>query len=257
MFDPVAGPAALVIIGLVTAAIGVSVGASGLGGFLIPALLVAVLHLDPLTAVGHGLISFLVPGVIGAVSYGRRHDRPPGRLVLMLCAGTVPGLLLGRWVAATASTTALQVLLAGIVLAAGVLMLVSGGGDGGRATEPRAVGPAALGAGTVGGLSTVLAGVGGPLVTVPVLSAVGLAITPVVGAAMINSVFGVAIGAISLFGAITVDPLLLVIITGAQLIGVPIGVRLHDRLARRWLSPAVAVVAMLTAGWLLLRVLLR
>jgi uncharacterized membrane protein YfcA len=221
-------------------------------------MLIAVLAMDPVTAVAHGLLSFLLPGVLGAASYWRRRNRPSWFVAVLLCAGTVPGLLLGRWITLAATQRVLQIMLAAIVLAAGLVLVVSQRrrGDQGREPGNRVVAPAAASAGLVGGLSTVLAGVGGPLVTVPVLTAVGLDITPVVGAALLNSVFGVALGAATLIGSVRIDVDVLVVITGAQLVGVLVGARLHDRLASRWLGPVVSVAAVATGGWLLLRALM-
>ena len=248
----------LVLIAVLVFGIGVSLGVSGLGGFLVPALLVAVLAMDPATAVAHGLISFVIPGIIGSWMYWRKDNRPSWWVTILLCVGTVPGLLLGRWISVTASQQSLQVILASIVLASGIILLLQRRRPKSAAPEripgPRVVAPAATGAGILGGVSTVLAGVGGPLITVPVLIALGLELTPVVGAGLLNSVFGVALGAVSLVGTVHLQPVVLAVITGAQLIGVPVGARLQDRMDARRLVPIIASAAVATALWLLIRV---
>ena len=256
--------APLALVGLLVLGIGVSLGISGLGGFLVPALLVAVLGMDSTTAVAHGLISFIVPGVIGTWIYWRKDNRPSWRVAGLLCLGTVPGLLLGRLISQTASPTALQVILALLVLGSGIALLAQQWRERRRTRQPvppapesvprtAVIIPVAGSAGLLGGLATVLAGVGGPLITVPALIAVGLQVTPVVGAALLNSVFGVALGAVALAGTVRLDPVVLVVITVAQLIGVPLGARWQDRLPPGRLIPVIAVAAMITAAWLLLR----
>ncbi len=261
---PLLQVAPLVLVAVLAFGIGVSLGISGLGGFLVPALLVAVLGMDSTTAVTHGLISFVVPGVIGTWLYWRKDNRPSWRVAGLLCLGTVPGLLLGRLISQTASPTALQVILALLVLGSGIALLAQQGRARRRAGQSRPTDPAASprvailvptagSAGLLGGLATVLAGVGGPLITVPALIAIGLQVTPVVGAALLNSVFGVALGAVALAGTVRLDPVVLAVITGAQLIGVPLGARWQDRIPATRLIPVIAIAAMITAAWLLLR----
>ncbi len=256
--------APLILVAVLVLGIGISLGISGLGGFLVPALLVAVLGMDSTTAVAHGLISFVVPGVIGTWLYWRKDDRPSWQVAGLLCLGTVPGLLLGRLISRTASPTVLQAILALLVLGSGIALLAQQWRTRHRPPDPRPTGqapvirpaviiPTAASAGLFGGLATVLAGVGGPLITVPALIAIGLEVTPVVGAALLNSVFGVALGALALVGSVRLDPVVLIVITGAQLIGVPLGARWQDRLPPGRLIPVIAIAAMITAGWLLLR----
>lgn len=254
MIDQVA---ALALIGAAVLVIGFSLGVSGLGGFLVPALLVAILGMEPTTAVFHGLVSFLIPGVIGAWMYWRKDQRPSWRIAILLCVGTLPGLIVGRQISLAASPTVLQLILAAIVVGSAVLLLAQGRRRDRESVQPpaRVAVPAAGSAGFLGGISTVLAGVGGPLVTVPVLAACGMALTPVIGAALLNSVFGVAMGVVLLAGTVQLQPTVLVVITAAQLIGVPIGARWQDRLDNRKLAIGIAVAAILTAGWLVLRLL--
>lgn len=245
----------LLLVGVLVLGIGVSLGVSGLGGFLVPALLVALLAMDPRTAVLHGLVSFIIPGLVGSWLYWRKDHRPSWWVTLLLCAGTIPGLVLGRWISVTASQRSLQLIIALIVLAAGVVLLLQWlrpREDTRRTPKPMTVVPAATSAGALGGISTVLAGVGGPLVTVPVLIALGLELTPVVGASLLNSVFGVALGSASLVGTVRLQPVVLAVITGAQLIGIPLGAHLQSRLDAKRLVPVIAAAAILTAVWLLL-----
>jgi len=242
----------LLLIAALVLAIGVSLGLSGYGGFLVPALLVAVLHLATRDAVATGLLSFVLPGVLGAWLYWRQENRPSWYLTLLLCLGTVPGVLVGRLVSVSVADVTLQVLLGAVVIASGLFLLLrrrppaGPPPPGGPRRLPARLVPAVLGAGFLGGLAAVVAGVGGPLVTVPILMSFGLDLAPLVGAALLNSVVVSLLGAASLLGAVHVDPLVLAVVTLAQLAGVPVGVWLQRRVRPARLVPVIAVVSAVT-----------
>lgn len=247
----------LALVAALVLLIGISVGVSGYGGFLVPILLVVVLGMDPRSAVAHGLISFVVPGLIGAWLYWRKQNRPSMRVVLALCAGTVPGVLVGRVISVALPEVVLQVLVALLVAAAGISMLVRrrrAARTPGAAVSRSRLAVAAVIAGFLAGIVSVLAGVGGPLVTVPVLVAMGAELAPAVGAALLNSVFNVALGAGALADLVHIDWPVLVVITLAQLVGMPIGAWLHDRIGGR-LVPVITVMALASSAWLLVRAL--
>lgn len=247
----------IALVGALVLLIGVSVGVSGYGGFLVPILLVVALGMDPRSAVAHGLLSFILPGLVGAWLYWRKQQRPSLRIVLALCAGTVPGVLAGRLISAALSDLVLQVLVALLVAAAGLSMFLRrrrATREPAVAVRPRRLAGAAAGAGFLAGIASVLAGVGGPLVTVPVLVAMGAELAPAVGASLLASVVNVALGAGALSGLVQVDWPVLIVITVTQLAGMPIGAWLHDRIGRR-LVPVITVMALAASAWLLVRAL--
>jgi uncharacterized membrane protein YfcA len=252
----------LVLIAALVLAIGVSLGLSGYGGFLIPALLVAVLHMGTRDAVAHGLLSFILPGVVGAWLYWRQVNRPSWYLTLLLCAATVPGVLVGRQVSVSVANVTLQLVLGVVVLLSGLALFLrprSGAGPAasddarppsGRRRLPGRLAPVVAVAGFLGGLAAVVAGVGGPLITVPFLMSFGLELAPLVGAALLNSVVVSLLGAASLIGAVSIHPLTLTVVTAAQLAGVPVGVRLQRRVMPSRLLPIIAAVSALTGAGL-------
>lgn len=249
------------LVAVLVLAIGVSLGISGYGGFLIPALLVAVLHMGTRDAVAHALVSFILPGMVGAYLYWRRENRPSWSLALWLCVGTVPGTLAGRAVSVSVADVVLQIVLGLVVLVAGLALLVPRRATAGGASSigtrlPARFVPVVLLAGFLGGVAAVVAGVGGPLVTVPILMSVGVELAPLVGAALLNSVVVAAFGAVSLLTAVTIDPLVLATITTAQVAGVPLGVWLQRRVRPSLLIPVIASAAVLAGVALVWRALL-
>lgn len=249
---------AMVLVALVCLLIGGSVGATGYGGFLIPVALVAALGLTPLVAVYHSLLGAVIPTVLAAVLYLRSpSNRPRWDLVGWLSVGTVPGVALGRWVTAAVDNTLLTIVLGVVVVIAGVLVLsqarrgerTNGVGD----TQPRrraVVWGACVLAGCLGGLTTVLAGVGGPLVTVPALLIIGVPVTAAVGSAMINALVGIALTLVTMVGQLPLQAVVLAVVTVAMAAGMVAGVRLHHHLPNKWLVIPVGIVSLVTGAWI-------
>lgn len=250
---------ALVLVGVVCLLIGASVGATGYGGFLIPVALVAALGLAPTVAVYHALLGSVVPTVIAAVLYLRSPThRPRWPLVGWLSVGTVPGVVFGRWLTTVADSTVLTVLLGVVVVAAGIVVLAqsrSDPADGrssrtGWAGRPVPSAAVCVAAGCLGALATVLAGVGGPLVTVPVLLIMGVPVTAAVGSAMINALVGIGLTLATMVGRLPVDTPVLAVVTATMAVGMVAGVRLHHGLPTRWLVVPVGAVSLVTGAWI-------
>lgn len=223
---------AILVAGLVFG-IGISLGISGYGGFLVPAILISVLHMGPRDAVAHGLLSFILPGILGAYLYWRRARTPSWSITVWLCVGTVPGVLVGRALSGIVSERFLELLLAIVVLLAGVGLLMQ------RRLRPRrrvhqyrssaSIVSIVGGTGFLGGAASVLTGVGGPLITVPLLVAFGYEVTTLIGAAILNAVLVSVLAASSLLNVVTIQPALLITISILQLGGVAIGVWVQSK----------------------------
>lgn len=236
-------------VGVACLAIGVALGLSGYGGFLVPPVLVGLLGLDPRTAVAHALLASLLPALLGAVLYRREHG-VSGRLVLLLCLGTLPGVLLGEVVSRALPTWLLQVLIGLAVLVAGLVLLrrarrpAPDVPDDGPARQRAPVPPArTLAAGGLSGVAGVVVGVGGPLVTTPLLVASGVALGPAVGAGLANNVVVAAAGSATLLARVDLDAAVLAVATVPQLLGVVAGVRWRSRVPTGLLALGVALVA--------------
>ncbi len=260
--------------------VGTCLGLSGYGGFLVPPLLVWALDLDPRTAVAHALLASLLPALLGAALYRRGHGLD-ARLVLLLCAGTVPGVLLGGALSRASPAWLLQAAIGAAVLVAGLALVRprrhvpvqdlpeqdqpeqdvdarTTRNTSHARTRPgtRTAGtPATLTAGVLSGTAGVVVGVGGPLVTTPVLVAGGVALAPAVGAGLANNALVAGIGSLSLLSDVTLDPAVLAVVAGTQLVGVLAGVRLRPRVPAAAMSRLVAAVAVLTGLALLVAAL--
>lgn len=245
-------------LGLFVFLVGVGLGWTGYGGFLVPLALVGVLGLEPSSAVLHGFLITVLPTAVASVLHLRRAGQFSWALIGMLSAGSLAGVLGGRQVARQIDTEALQVILGVVVVLAGVGLLalprwLSRRRAGGR-PDSRTGGPVfvlvIVVAGALGGLATVLAGVGGPLLTVPALLLVGTDLTSAVAAATMNSLLAIVLAAVSLTGTAPVHLGLVAALTVVLLTGVLSGVVLHHRIAADRVVPILAAVSILSGSWM-------
>lgn len=238
----------LILVGGAVAAIGISLGVTGIGGFLVPPLLVTLLDMGVRDAIAHALLSFVIPGILGFYLYSRRNSGM-WSLSLLMSAGTVPGVLAGRLLSLSVSETALRTLVGLLVFGAGLMLLTmrrtttGSDSDTARSSSKLRLALAAVAAGFVGGAVAVVAGIGGPLVTVPILRVFGLALAPLVGAALLNSVVAAVLGGASLLSDANIDAGVLIVVTATQIVGMTIGVWMHQRINERRLVPVIAVVS--------------
>ncbi len=251
----------LVVLSVLVLGIGVSLGLSGIGGFLIPPLLVTMVGLGPRAAVTDALISFIPSGLVGAALYRRRFSFS-WSLSAALCLGVVPGIVIGREVSLSVSQQSLQRILACVVLLAAAVLLGTRPLD--RAASERRTGTRRVGStvrlalvatvGCASGVLTVLAGIGGPLVAVPALVLLGVEAATAVGAALLSSVVGSGLGALALLHAAgDLKGSVLAVVIGVQLLGVTVAVLLRPRIPTASVPQLIGVTAAAAAGWLLWR----
>lgn len=98
---------------------GTFIGAVGVGGVLLTPLLLAFTDIDLHAAMASASFSFLFTGVVGSVAYARRGS-VPWRRAAWIGLGVIPMALLGARVNGLLSTSALALLLALLLAAAGL-----------------------------------------------------------------------------------------------------------------------------------------
>lgn len=177
------------VIALIAAAVGVLIGAVGIGGVALPPALAWLVGLDPHTAAGTSTWSFLFTGLAGTAMYARGAI-VPWRLVGRLTVGVVPAALIGAAGNHAVPDRVAMLPLAALVTVAGVHSLLSGRsraprGESGARDAASAVRPAAFASsahdtprpaaaiaiGAVVGFCSALTGTGGPVVLMPILLA--------------------------------------------------------------------------------------
>jgi uncharacterized membrane protein YfcA len=204
--------AALVLLGL---AAGVGVAAVGPGGVLVTAGLLGLTGLSPAQVAGTAMVTNVATGVLGTAVYTRSGQlREPGarRTAALLCGGAVAGTPLGVWLNGLVSGRVFGVLL-GVLVALTAVLVVCRRGEGAGAAGPGR--PVVLAAGAGVAAAGALFGVGGPVLCVPLLVALGAPVLVALAAAQAQSVVIAGAGTLGYLAAGAVDwPL-------AALVGVP------------------------------------
>jgi uncharacterized membrane protein YfcA len=247
--------AALVVLAV---AAGVGITAVGPGGVLITVGLVAFTDLTPAQVAGTALVTNIATGLAGTAVYtrsGQLRDPATRRTAVLLAAGALAGTPLGVAANGLVEGRMFGVLLGAFVALVAVLVLRrrpavagdAGGADAGGAPGPAAIGaPAAVAVGTGVAAAGAMFGVGGPLLSVPLLVALGTPVLAALAAAQAQSVVIAGIGTAGYLAAGAVDwPL-------AALMGVPelAGVLAGWMIARA--VPAAALKAALVVCLLVL-----
>ena len=187
-------PTMLLAIVLVAFLAGVGITAIGPGGIFITIAL-SVSPLPPALIAGTGSATNVVAGTVGSGMYARSGElrtRSGKRLTVVLSLFSVAGALAGQWLNGHVSKPQFMAVLGGVLLLTGLLTWY-------RVRYDRGICDVSLE--TTGGLAVVaglglfvgvpggLLGVGGPVLAVPLLVAVGVPLLAGVAAAQVQSVF--------------------------------------------------------------------
>lgn len=260
---------------LLLAASGVAAGAFGAmlglgGGILIVPILTLGFGLPLPTAIGISLISVIATST-GAAAINVRAGRADVRLGITLGAGTVVGALVGAVVAGLLPERAIAGIFAALLGYTAITMLrrlraASPEGEPAVVVDPAAPdGPAApgyrsrripvaLGGSFVAGNLSGLLGVGGGIVTVPIIHLV-MGAPMHVAVATSNFMIGItaAAGAYAYLFRGDVDPRLAAPVVLGVAFGAAIGAAAAPRVQATWLSVAFVVVVAYVAVQMALR----
>ncbi|MDL4821748.1 sulfite exporter TauE/SafE family protein [Actinomadura opuntiae] len=190
----------LVLFGLVA---GVGITAVGPGGVLVTVGLFALTGLSPAQVAGTAIVTHVATGALATAAYtrsGQLRERGTRRTAAVLAAAGVAGTPLGVLVNSAVSGRVFGILLGVFVALVAVLVW--------HRTGRRAATSAGLGGGPVGGPGTPLVaavgfavavasgvfGIGGPMLSVPLLVALGAPVLSALAAAQAQSVVIAAVG---------------------------------------------------------------
>ncbi|NKZ08874.1 sulfite exporter TauE/SafE family protein [Actinomadura latina] len=207
--------AGLVLLGV---AAGVGITAVGPGGVLITVGLFAFTGLSPAQVAGTAIVTNVATGLLGTAVYtrsGQLREQATRRTAALLAGAALVGTPLGVLANGLVTGRVFGALLGVFIALVAVLVLWRRPGDG-RAGDGAGIGwPAAVAVGAGVAVAGAMFGVGGPLLSVPLLIALGMPVLPALAAAQAQSVVIAAAGTIGYVAAGAVDwPL-------AALTGVP------------------------------------
>lgn len=244
----------LVLLGVIALVVGVLIGGLGVGGILLIPAMAALAGLDMHEAMATALFTFLFTGLAGTVLYHRRGDLD-WRLAAPVCLGAVLFAWVGALVNARADTRWLSLLLGGIILYAGLHILrpVGRGGAPGRDAATPGSRPLLLCLGSVVGFGSGLTGVGGPILSIPAMVALGFDPLATVAAGQVLQIAAAASGILGNMAGGRVDYGLAAWVTTVEVAGVVIGTRLSRGMGAGRMKAGVAGVCLLLGGFMVVR----
>lgn len=246
----------LATIGLVG---GIGITALGPGGVLVTIGLFALTDLPPTVVAGTSIVTHIGTGLLGTAVFvrsGQLREPITRRTSITLAATAVVGAPVGVLVNSMFSVKAFGLLLGLFVTVVALLVLyrerraqhVSG-----TATHPRhpltVLVVLGLGISVVSGLF----GVGGPMLSVPVLIAISVPLLPALAAAQAQSVVIASIGSIGYAAQGTIDWPLAVLVGVPEVIGVVIGWKVAQGVPTRGLKLVLVAVLLALAPYLALQ----
>lgn len=230
--------------------IGISVGATGIGGILLVPFLRLALGIPVKQAIAVALISYLPAGGVAVFLYARRGSIP-WREAGWLCAAAVPLAYLGARAAAFAPATLLEALIGALLFTGGVHALR-------RSERPtkefRRLSPPALGGlGAATAFVSALTGAGGAFVLLPVLL---LLEAPVLGAIGLGQAIQMPIAAVASVSNLQnglIDPSLAATLAPSLALGICIGTPIAHALPQQRLRRLLGAIIAGAGTLMLLR----
>lgn len=240
----------LVAFGLVA---GIGITAVGPGGVLVTVGLFVLTDLSPAAVAGTAIVTHVATGALGTLAYWRSGQlrRPPTRRAAsVLAAAALVGTPIGVLVNGAVSGRGFAILLAAAVAATGTLVLVRERRVGSPAGHPQTAVVAAVG--IVVAAASGLFGIGGPMLSVPLLVVCGMPVLDALGAAQVQSIVIASVGTVGYAAQGAIDWPLAVVVGVPELVGVLIGWRIAHAVPTHRLRLALAAALICLAPYLAL-----
>lgn len=245
---------------------GIGITALGPGGVLPTIGLYLFSGLGPSGVAGTAIVTHVATGLLGTAAYARSGQlRDPGtrRCAAVIAGAAVAGTPLGVLLNTRVGGRGFGILLACAVAVTAVLVLVrdartrrTSTADGPDAAATRdGIGAQvptgrAVAVGLVVSVTAGLFGLGGPMLSVPLLIVCGLPVLAALAAAQAQSVVIATVGSLAYVGQGAVDWKLAAVVGLPELAGVLIGWRIAHALPARRLTRALVVCLLVLAPYL-------
>lgn len=236
--------------------IGILIGATGVGGVLLIPVLSYCTSLNIHEAMGTALFSFLFTGVIATAIY-QRHGSIDWKIAIPVCLGSAITSYLGAFFNAFANANVLYAILGMIIILSSLYTM--------RPTPTASFTSAMgqrqrlyllLGIGCAVGFLSGLTGIGGGLVSIPVMLTLGFPTFATIGTGQVLQ------GIVALFGSASnvknnfVDFSLVWWVTFVEVLGVFVGVKVAHVLPISLLKKGVSLFCLLMGLYMLAKVFL-
>lgn len=235
---------------IIALAVGTLIGAVGVGGILLIPALTIFGHLGVHEAMATALFTFIFTGITGTALFQRK-GTIAWRVTTPLCAGALVFAFAGAWVSSLSAPRTLALLLASIIVFAGIYTLAAWHRTGGAAFEHRPGAQQVLlaGIGSVAGFGSGLTGVGGPALSVPLMMLFGFPALVSIGASQVIQIIAAVSGTLGNLKFGSIDFALAGPVTIVEMAGVFLGSRLahsvNQVLLRRFVGVACIPVGLL------------
>lgn len=253
----------LVVISLLA---GIGITAIGPGGVLMTIALFALTDLSPASVAGTSIVTHVGTGLVGTWAFwkaGQFETERTWRLARILCATTVVGIPLGIGLNSLLAREAYGMMLglfSGVIgmavwyreqttiTVARTFLSVRDLGDAGGSSQIP-TGRLVLVGILVAAISS-LFGLGGPMICVPGLVAIGVPMLPALAAAQAQSIIIASLGAAGYVANDAINWPLAILTAIPQMIGVVLGARIAQSVPTRGLKFALAAVLVVLAPYL-------
>jgi len=243
----------LMLLAIIGLAGGIGITAVGPGGVLPTIGLFALTGLSPAQVAGTAIVTHIATGALGTTAYarsGQLRERDARRIAVILAGTALLGTPVGVIAGTAVSRHAFAVVLGGVVAAAAGLVWY-------RARHPHAAQPVyppvtlviALGL-AVSAVSGVV-GIGGPMLTVPLLAAVGLPVLQSLACAQAQSIIIATVGTAGYLVHGTIDWPLAALVGFPELAGVLVGWKIAHALPTRALRNTLITTLCVLAIYLI------
>jgi len=237
----------------VAALVGVLIGTVGVGGVVLVAFLALFGGLGIHQAAATALFSFLFTGILGTWLYQRRGSID-WKIAVPVCAGALVFGYVGAAVAALVDPRPLSIIIALIIVGAGVYILIPLR----VAAEPRTGGArreqALLTAvGAASGFGSGFSGAGGPLFSVPIMVILRYVPLTAVATSQVLQIVAAISGSLGNVRHGFIDFTIAALVTIFELAGLIIGVRLAHIASALVLRRLAGSLCVASGGFLLLR----
>ncbi|MBW0105058.1 sulfite exporter TauE/SafE family protein [Pseudonocardia sp. KRD291] len=233
---------------------GVGITTVGAGGVLPTIGLFALTALTPAQVAGTAIVTHVATGTLGAAAYARSGQlrEPATRRTAQLLAGTaVVGTPIGVLINSVVSERAFGLVLGVfVVLVAGLVWYRERRQPTAAPVHPSATRVVPLG--LVVATASGIVGIGGPMLTVPLLVALGVPVLESLAAAQVQSIVIAGVGTVGYLLAGAVDWPLAVLVGIPELVGVLIGWKIARALPTRSLKYALIITLLALAPYLVL-----
>lgn len=243
----------LLVLGFITLLVGTLIGTVGVGGILLIPALGSFAGLSTHVSMGTALFSFIFTGILGTYLYQRRGSIN-WEVTIPLCLGALLFGYVGSLTNANTSVRSLNLLLAAVIIFAGVYALKPHTGiisSDGKGKINRFI--LLLLIGSMVGFGSGLTGVGGPVLSVPIMVAFGFHPLTSIAASQVVQITAALSGSIGNFRHAFIDFSVAWWITLIELLGVSIGVYLAHTASSSLLKKIVSIVCVIVGSYIFLR----